>query len=139
MSELASRSAALRKRQASRTRSTFMVEALLLLAFVLILLAITVSLFAFASETSTNAQRMQEAADIAQNTAEEFISDPEAMPDAQTVGDYIVRCDIDREKTDAGVMYDARVTVIRGIEEVCTLSVSKYESAREGASVEGVQ
>lgn len=117
-----------------------MVEAMLLLACVLVLMAVTVSLFAFAADASTSAQRLQEAADIAQNTVEEFVADPADIPEQQTVGDYVVMCEVDRNPTDAGTMYDARVTVLRGVDELCALTACKYEPASvraAGASAAG--
>ena len=132
-----------RSRTTSRVRSTFMVEALLLLTCVIILLAVTISLFAFASETSTRAQRIQESADIAQNAAEQFAANPAGMPEVQHSGDYIVRCDINEEDTEAGHLYNARVIVIHGINEMCSLDVSQYVSnpsvatATSGGAVQG--
>lgn len=115
-----------RSRSVSKTRSTFLVEALLLLACVIILLAVTVVLFAFASQTSTKAQRMQESADIAQNAAEQFAANPAKMPVALDAGDYMVRCDIDEEETETGLLYNANVIVTYDAEEMCSLQVSKY-------------
>lgn len=115
-----------RSRSVTKMRSTFMVEALLLLACVIILLAVTITLFAFASETSTKAQRIQESADIAQNSAEQFAANPAGMPELQEVGDYTVRCDIDREETEWGLLFNANVIVMYGVEDMCSLEVSKY-------------
>lgn len=133
MSRVASRAGAAaarggqaRTRRASRTQGTFMVEAMLLLTCVLVLLAVTVSLFAFAAEASSGAQRMQEAADIAQNAVEEFVADPAGIPEEQVIGDYVVMCDVGSAPMEAGVMYDARVTVVRGADELCALAASRY-------------
>lgn len=115
-----------RSRTVTKVRSTFMVEALLLLACVIILLAVTVVLFAFANQTSTKAQRMQESADIAQNAAEQFAANPAGMPVALDAGDYMVRCDIDEEETESGLLYNANVIVTYDAEEMCSLQVSKY-------------
>lgn len=115
-----------RSRLTSKVRSTFMVEALLLLACVIILLAVTVVLFAFASENATKAQRIQESADIAQNAAEQFAADPAQMPVALDVDNYRVRCDIDEEETESGLLYNANIIVIHDDEEMCSLRVSKY-------------
>lgn len=115
-----------RSRSVPKMRSTFMVEALLLLACVIILLAVTITLFAFASETSTKAQRIQESADIAQNSAEQFAANPAGMPEILEVGDYTVRCDVDREETESGLLYNANVIVMYGVEDMCSLEVSKY-------------
>lgn len=124
-----------RSRTTSKVRSTFMVEALLLLTCVIILLAVIIALFAFASETSTKAQRMQESADIAQNAAEQFASNPAGMPDVLSVGDYMVRCDVDKEETEVGVLYDARVIVSYDADEMCTLAVSQYMPGQRALNV----
>lgn len=111
-----------------------MAEALLLLACVIILLAVTITLFAFASETSTKAQRIQESADIAQNSAEQFAANPAGMPEVLEVGDYTVRCDVDREETESGLLYNANVIVMYGVEDMCSLEVSKYMPGQRGLS-----
>lgn len=119
-----------RTRITSKARSSFLVEALLLLACVIILLAVTLTLFMFANDASAKAQRLQEASDLAQNTAERFAADPEAVPEAEDVGDYTVLCDVEAQNMDAGVMYRANVVVVDDLEEVCSLSTSKYVSGK---------
>lgn len=123
-----------RPRTIAKVRSTFMVEALLLLACVIILLAVTIALFAFASATSTKAQRMQESADIAQNVAEQFAANPAEMPEVQSAGDYTVRCDISEEETESGSLYNARVIVMHEADEMCSLDVSKYVPGQRALS-----
>lgn len=124
-----------RPRTTSRVRSTFMVEALLLLACVVILLAVTIALFAFASATSTKAQRMQESADIAQNAAEQFTANPAGMPDILSSGDYTVRCDVSKEETQAGLLYNAYVIVLYEGDEMCSLEASRYVPGQRALSV----
>lgn len=128
---------AARSRIAAHARSTFMVEALLLLACVLILLALAISLLSFSADASGRAQRLQEASGIAQNVAEEFLSDPAGMSGTQRVGDYVVRCDVDAEPSGAGVLYNGRVTVVHNAEELCALDVWKYVDDRSEKAAGG--
>lgn len=131
-SEIASRSHA-RSRTISRVRSTFMVEAMLLLTIVMVLVAITLSLLAFSGGISARAQHLQQASDIAQNAAERFVADPLGFAEVQDIGEYRVLCDIDESPRPSGSLYEARIYVTLDDEEICSVDVCRYISARDEA------
>lgn len=121
-------------RRAERTRSTYLVEALLLLACLLVVLAVVMALFGFAAAQGTQTAHAQQAMTLAQNAAERFAADPANVPPEQTADGFTVRCDVTEEPQAAGTMLHATITVERDGETAFQLQTARYASARAAAS-----
>lgn len=126
-----------RGRSGSRHNTAFLVEALVVLAFLMVSLAVFVQLFSKAQLEGLSANRLSEAVLIATNRAEEFSANPTAVPEQTNEEDLVVRCDVTPTKRDAGTLYDATITVLDGNEEVYTLHTSRYVATASAASSNG--
>lgn len=148
---------------ASRERSSwhgaaFVLEVMLLVAFVAASLAVLAAVFSGAQMRGIEAIRLTDAVTLAasgaSNGAEDFAADPEAAYAEGTSTTYyavaagsVAPCDpsaanacevtrvVDRNATQAGALYDATVTVTRDGEVLYELKTSAYVSARaDGAA-----
>ncbi|MFD0703311.1 hypothetical protein DMP06_07935 [Slackia equolifaciens] len=148
---------------ASRERSSwhgaaFVLEVMLLVAFIAASLAVLAAVFSGAQMRGIEAIRLTDAVTLAasgaSNGAEDFAADPEAAYAEGTSTTYyavaagsVSPCDpsaanacevtrvIDRNVTQAGALYDATVTVTRDGEVLYELKTSAYVSARaDGAA-----
>ncbi|HJF66173.1 MAG TPA: hypothetical protein K8U77_08700, partial [Slackia equolifaciens] len=148
---------------ASRERSSwhgaaFVLEVMLLVAFIAASLAVLAAVFSGAQMRGIEAIRLTDAVTLAasgaSNGAEDFAADPEAAYVEGTSTTYyavvagsVAPCDpsaanacevtrvIDRNVTQAGALYDATVTVTRDGEVLYELKTSAYVSARaDGAA-----
>lgn len=108
--------------------TAFLIEALVLVAFLMAALAVVLSLFASARTEEARAARLSEAVTLAQNAAEAFAATDEPVSrvsqeaGAQTGDLYVVTVDVAAEERAAGTLYTA------------TISVSAAETS-EGADV----
>lgn len=148
---------------ASRERSSwhgaaFVLEVMLLVAFIAASLAVLAAVFSGAQMRGIEAIRLTDAVTLAasgaSNGAEDFAADPEAAYAEGTSTTYyavaagsVAPCDpsaanacevtrvVDRNATQAGALYDATVTVTRDGEVLYELKTSAYVSARaDGAA-----
>lgn len=148
---------------ASRERSSwhgaaFVLEVMLLVAFIAASLAVLAAVFSGAQMRGIEAIRLTDAVTLAasgaSNGAEDFAADPEAAYAEGTSTTYyavaagsVAPCDpsaanacevtrvVDRNVTQAGALYDATVTVTRDGEVLYELKTSAYVSARaDGAA-----
>ena len=123
-----------------RSGAAFIVEALILLAFLAAASAIFVQLFAAAVGQSAESAELSNAVAIASNTAERFAADPSSVGESETVDDFIVTCTTSVEKRAGGDLRLATISVYRaedGIvgdvdDPVYTISTARYD--REEAS-----
>lgn len=148
---------------ASRERSSwhgaaFVLEVMLLVAFIAASLAVLAAVFSGAQMRGIEAIRLTDAVTLAasgaSNGAEDFAADPEAAYAEGTSTTYyavaagsVAPCDpsaanacevtrvIDRNATQAGALYDATVTVTRDGEVLYELKTSAYVSARADGAV----
>lgn len=125
------------RRRAVRTHSTYIIEAMVMLACVVTIAALAMAVFSYAARTTAHADRQQQAIVLATNAAERFAADPEAAyADGaalqQGVGDYQAECVTSASPTAAGCMYTAEITVSYGEEQLWVLETSRYVSSREG-------
>lgn len=100
-------------------------------------MAVFTTLFSYSAAQSNNAARLSSAAAVAQNAAEEFSSNPQAVAARRTVGEgmakngtdnFMVSCRVDEDKEDAGVLYVAHITVSDSAGVAYTLDASRYVS-----------
>lgn len=107
----------------------FVVEALILLAFLAGSIAVFMQLFGSASLRGTDAVELDDAVMLATNVAEHFAADPGAIPAEFQEGPYAVRCDVAREPQPAGSMYTLHVVVSNDQgDELYALESARYVS-----------
>lgn len=113
----------------------FIVEALVLLFFLVLAVTVFVQLLGGAVVRSQQATDLENAVQIAQDAAETFAADPQSFqPEAQGV--YAVDADVERTATSAGALYRATIKVSKNGEEgsIYELSTARYvESSRTRA------
>lgn len=112
----------------------FLVEALIILAFLMTALAIFAQLFSSAQLEGRSAERMSRAVMAATNTAEEFSAHPTSVDKNKTEGDLTVTCEIEDAKRDSGTLYNATITVFEGEEQLYTLHTARYVSTQDGGA-----
>lgn len=103
----------------SHHATAFIVEAMVLLVFLVLALAMTTSMTASARSDAALASDLSAAVALAQNTAEEFAADPEgfaASPAIIREGEDGLRaeCTVEAQERVAGTMYAAHITVTGG-------------------------
>lgn len=110
--------------------AAFIIEAMLLLVFLIASVAVFTQLFAASIDQSTRSANLTKAVMAAESTAERFAVDPLSVSGSQTVDNLTVVCETKGEDTAGGVLYRATITVFaEGVEEpVYTLSTASYES-----------
>lgn len=119
--------------------AAFIVEALLLLVFLVASLAIFTQLFAAAAQKSAESDQLSRAVSVASNVAEQFAADPDSVSTVDEIDDLIVVCDTSDEALDSGTLHHATITVYeRGTaasansvstgEPLYTIETANYES-----------
>lgn len=130
--------------------AAFVVESLVLLAFLVASLAVVISLMGDAHARGQAADELSNAIIAASNSAEEFAADPAGAGDGDTAwyavvdgalvevganaGDvggnaaYAVTCAVEREAQPAGTLYRAHIAVEREGATVYELDTSRYVS-----------
>ena len=91
--------------------AAFLVEAMLLLVFIMASLALFTQLFAAATERAGESKALTDAVALASTTAERFAADPLAVPAEQTSGDLRVVCSVSPEARSGGTLYHAVISV----------------------------
>ncbi len=121
----------------SWSSTSFLIEALILLVVLIASMAVFTTLFVHASSGANDAARLSSATTIAQNAAEEFSSDPQAVAAGKKIGegmakagsdDFDVTCKVSSANEGAGVLYTATITVSDDSGEVYSLNASRYVS-----------
>lgn len=126
-----------RARTEARTRSTYLVEALLILVCLLIVASVVMVVFSYALQREEQTQQEQEAIVLAQNAAERFAADPTSVPNHTMQDAYDIYCETSAEDRGVGVHYTAHVSVAAEGEELFALDTSRYVSARSADAVAG--
>lgn len=121
----------------SRTRNShrgmaFLVEALVVLAFLMTSLAVFVQLFSSAQLQGMRATRLSEAVMAATNTAEQFSANPASVQPSATENGLTITCTVEEEPHTSGKLYNATITVRDGDTELYTLRTARYVSANGG-------
>ena len=118
-------------RDKNRRGFAFLIEALVVLAFLMGCLAVFVQLFSSAQLEGLSANRLSQAVVAATNRAEEFSANPTNASGAKTEDDLRVDCEVREERRNAGILYHATISVYderKGDEEVFTLETARYVS-----------
>lgn len=93
------------------TGAAFIVEALILLVFVAGTLAVLLNIFARSYTVGQASQKEARAILVATNVAETFAASPAEGIFVSTEGDFVTSCLVQEEKTSAGTLYNARISV----------------------------
>lgn len=118
-------------RDQNRRGFAFLIEALIVLAFLMACLAVFVRLFSAAQLEGLAATRLSEAVVVATNRAEEFSANPTNTSGTKTENDLRVDCKVKKEPSDAGTLFKATITVHderNGDVELFSLETSRYVS-----------
>ena len=130
----------------------FIVESLVLLAFLVAALAVSIQLMGVAHQHGTQADRLSSAVILASNEAEAFATDPaagnvsasfatvdgelveSAGADAPADGSiYQVTRTVEARDEQAGTLYEARIAVTCDGQDVYELDTARYVPAKEVA------
>ena len=105
------------------------VEAIVLLLFLVGSLAVLTQLFASAAARGRQGRDLAAAVSLATTTAERFAADPATAEGTSTEDGLIVVCDVEPEKRAAGTLYHATVTVLaEGSDEpIYVLATARYQ------------
>lgn len=109
----------------------FIVEAVVLLAFIALAITVFFRLFAYAETASVTSSELSRAVACAADVAEQFAVDPTGVAGYSAEEDgFTITCDVNQNGTGAGVMYNATINVVSAEsgEMLYTLTTSKYES-----------
>lgn len=128
-------------------QAAFIVEALVLLVFILASMAVLMQLFSSARATGIEAHDLSQAIVLASNSAEEFAAEPVlgeketffseeggklvATDDSDTDA-FSVVCGVEGEKRESGTIYRARIVVERHGSVLYELSSARYVSEDGG-------
>ena len=146
----------MRDRQPLWHGAAFLVEALVLLAFLAASLAVLFSLFASARAEADRAARLSEAVAIAQNAAEgiaaadtfsaDAVPATQVVTGAQTGTTYELAIELEPRATGAGTLWHATITVCDATasadadaEPLYTLETARYLPAEESAAAPTAQ
>lgn len=126
--------------------TAFVVEALVLLAFLAFALAVFMQLFGAAHVRAAEERQLTQAVLLASNAAEEFAAAPQAgsttarfdasgsgSAPMDAEGGYQVTSDVTSERTEGGTLYRADIAVACDEEVVYQLETARYVS--DGAAV----
>lgn len=128
-------------RKASWHGKAFLVEALVLLVFLVASLSILVALFVQARTEADEGERLSQAVQLAQNAAEEFAADPAGSQGlAIEDGGLVATVQVGEEAHESGSLLSATVTVvdeegggsIEAGEEIYRLDTARYVPGFEG-------
>lgn len=128
-------------RKASWHGKAFLVEALVLLVFLVASLSILVALFVQARTEADEGERLSQAVQLAQNAAEEFAADPAGSQGlAIEDGGLMATVQVGEEAHESGSLLNATVTVvdeegdgsIEAGEEIYRLDTARYVPGFEG-------
>lgn len=109
-------------------RSSFVVEALLLLICLMIVITVSISIFAFAAAKGAGSAREENAIIMATNIAEQFAADPNSLQERYVDGDYVATCALSISMDAAGSLYDTTIDIDWKGDRIYSLSTSKYVS-----------
>ena len=107
--------------------AAFIVEALLLLVFLVASLAIFTQLFAASAGKAAESRELSQAVSVASNMAEQFAADPASVSTVTELDNLIVVCDTTDERRENGVLHHATITVYERGQAASPESVSTGE------------
>ena len=137
----------LHRRRTSHVKSSwhgkaFLVEALVLLAFLVMSLAVLITLFVNARLESAGGERLAQAVHLAQNAAEEFAANPtDAEALAIEQDGLAVSAQLSYEPHESGTLVRAVIAVTEqgGEAEAAAAAAGEAATGADGASVAGAE
>lgn len=112
--------------------TAFLVEALVVLAFLMVALAVFVQLFSKAQIKGVESTQLSQAVLLATNYAEEFSADPTGVETQMTEDGLTATCNIKENKNKAGTLYEATIEVSDGSKTVYTLNTARFVNGVNG-------
>ena len=97
--------------------AAFLIEAMLLLVFVMASLAVLTQMFATASDHANRSRDLTDAVAATSTVAERFAADPSAVPEKQLVGTMYVTCLVSAEHRAGGTLYNADISAYSNEED----------------------
>lgn len=116
------------ERKTSWHGAALLMEALILLAFLVGCIAVFFQLLTTAGVMGKESTQLTEAVALASNVAEEFAADPTSVSQTQDLEGYRVTCDATPGVTEGGTLYDAHITVYDGDTVIYELDTARYVS-----------
>lgn len=116
--------------------AAFIVEALVLLTFLVASVAVTVQVMGASHERGTAAGELSAAVVMASNDAEAFAADPTTGDLAASEDGYELTRTVEQEATDAGTLYRAHIAVARDGAIVYELDTARYVASTSGTEGE---
>lgn len=125
-----------------RHSTAFIVEAMVLLVFLVLALAMTTKMTIGARSDAALASDLSRAVALAQNTAEEFSADPVGFAAGPAViregeGGLRAQCTVEAEQRAAGTMYTAHIVVTGGDSVLAQRARAKAAAAGDGGDAGG--
>lgn len=124
-----------RKAQGVQSRwsgAAFLIEAMLLLVFVMASLAVFVQMFAASTERANQSRDLTDAVAVVTTVAERFSADPANAQTDYWEGDLHVVCKVTPDTRAGGTLYSATISVYNvrsaSTEPLYSVSTAKYES-----------
>lgn len=110
--------------------AAFLVESMLLLVFLAVAMAMFLQLFGLALARAGEGEDLSRAAAVASSAAERFAADPSQSEGSYEDDGMIVRCEVNEEAEDSGVLYTAviRVYDAEASEPCYAISTTRYVS-----------
>lgn len=112
----------------------FLIEALVVLAFLMTSLAVFVRLFSGAQVEGLRANELSQAVLAASVGAERFAADPTQVQEFTTEDGLSVSYEVKETPHGTGTLYNATVVVSHDGAQVYTLETARYVSAAEGGA-----
>lgn len=109
--------------------AAFLVEAMLLLVFIMVSLAVFTQLFAASAERANASRSLTDAVSVATSVAERFCADPTSVEGEYAEDDLQVVCQVTSEKRAGGVMYYATINVYGADASTVAATASKTTGA----------
>ncbi len=119
----------------------FVVEALILLFFLVLFIALFVQLLGGATLRGQKAAELNDAVQIAEDTAEMFAANPLSLQRDDHKGAYLIHTEIDSEEGTHGTLYHVDITVTKDgyAEPIYELESARFVEQAAGAEGAGAQ
>ena len=109
-----------------RSSLAFIVEALVLLVFLIASLAVIMQVFAASANKATESRQLEQAVILASNAAERFSADPTGIEETTMVDGLALTCKVSETALAQGTRYEASITVFSENGEIYRLNTARY-------------
>ena len=113
-----------------KSNLAFIVEALVLLLFLVGSLAVITQLFALSANKANSSKHLEQAVIAAANAAERFSADPSNVEQTKMENGLAVTCSVNETALGYGTRYDVIITVFDESGEVYSLQTARYMPAK---------